>query len=135
MKNVLALSLLCTTLVSASLHAEKPLINEEFENRLMTVVRESALLCDTASMANAEELIQRLGEFYTIESVGADGRIHILIAADAFNYDPQVGNVIGIIGGATYQIASIEPSENPAYLRLILLVVAPNTCSEQEEQE
>ena len=73
MKNVLALSLLCTTLVSASLHAEQPCVAE----------------CSTAEAANDPFplCISDDGKLlHKTESVDADGHIHALIAVDAFEW-------------------------------------------------
>jgi hypothetical protein len=119
MKNVLALSLLCTALVSASLRAEQPCVSE----------------CSTAAVANDPFLcISEDGKLmHKTESVDADGHIHVLIAVDAFDCTLEVGDIFGTIGGATYRILSIEPSEDPAYLRVVLLVASVETTTIAEQ--
>jgi hypothetical protein len=118
MKNVLALSLLCTTLVSASLRAEQSCSSE----------------CNTAAVANDPFLrISKDGKLiHKTEFVDVDGYIHALIAVDTFDCPLQVGDIFGTIGGATYRILSIEQSEDPAYLRVVLSISLLETCSEQE---
>jgi hypothetical protein len=121
MKNLLTLSLLCTTLVPASLHAEQPTytqINEE--------LGECRVSADITSERNF---------IYKIEAFDEYGSITALIAVDAFRQSLQVGDAIITMNDNDWYVESIEPSEDPAYLRVVLSIRLLETCSEQEEQE
>jgi len=112
MKNLLTLSLLCATVAATSMRAEQPIYTE---------------------IANPVRVACVDGSFiYKVESTDASGHIHALIASDAPNNSLQVGDLIVTMGSENYYIDSIEQSEDPAYLRVVLSVVLLETCSEQE---
>src|SRR5262245_10741134 len=109
---------------------------------ILTLSLLATLVCVSANAAEPEQSIapqtniEVINDIYHVESIDADGRIHALIAIAAFNPALEVGSMLSIIDNeiAHYaEVESIEPSENPAYIRVVLSpVVFVQEFTEQE---
>lgn len=126
MKNIFKISALLATVACTSVATAKQPTQEQLNNEEQSIVAGGCVQNADTNEDVVDDVMRTIGGLpFRVESVDeAAGHMTALVAEDALREDLAIGYVIGSIGGETYRVESIESSEVPGYIRVVLSLVS-----------